>query len=115
VQKTITPAICSPKGEVPAAYAGNVVIRMPNYDERMGLYEDLGIEDATDLKSVTLVRHLAKRLPEFLISVDLKRLDDGEEFKSWEALQYDSDMAGVISECCLAMISKVRAGKPAPG
>jgi hypothetical protein len=114
MQKTIVPAICQQKGDTPPTHCGSVVLRLPNYDERMGLYEALGVEDAADLKTVSITRRLAKQLPEFLVSVDIKRMDDGEEFKSWDALQYDSDMASVISECCLALISKVRAGKQAP-
>ena len=115
MQKVVIPAVCKPQGEAPATHTGSVTLRMPNYDERMGLYEAMGLEGEADIKNVSLVRSIAKRLPEFLVAIDLRRLDDGEEFKDWESLQYDSDMASVISECCLALISKVRAGKPQPG
>lgn len=112
MQKTITPKICQGEG---AEYCGTVTMRLPTYDQRMGLYEAAGIEDAENLKNISLVRALAKHLPDYLITVDIKRLDDGYHFNSWDGLQYDSDMASVISECCLALITKVRAGNsPAP-
>ena len=115
MQKTFTPALCKPKKnddgtETPAAYAGQVVMKVPTYDERMAIYEESGIEDAENLKSIRLVRLLAKKLPDYLVSVDVKRLEDGYEFKTWESLQYDSDMGGVISDCCLALIGKIKAG-----
>lgn len=111
MQKTFTPAVCKAKDDGTAPlYAGSVTLRMPNYDERMGLYEDAGVDSAADIKSLKLVRSLAKRLPDFLVAVDITRLEDGHKFGDWESLQYDSDMAGVISECCLALITRVRAG-----
>ena len=115
MQKTITPSICKPKKnedgtETAAAYAGQVVMKMPTYDERMAIYEDSGVEDSANLKSLRLVRLLAKKLPDYLVSVDIKRLEDGYEFKDWASLQYDSDMGSVISDCCLALIGKIKAG-----
>lgn len=113
MQKTFTPKICT--GEAPE-YAGTVTLRLPTYDQRMGLYEATGVDEVENLKTVSLVRALARHLPEYLVSIDITRLSDQHKFDSWESLQYDHDMASVISECCLTLISKVKAGNSqAPG
>lgn len=117
---TFEPRICKPgkNGEAPR-FSGNVTMRMPNYDDRMGLVEDCGIDiggsqdDDTSPQeirkhNVKLLRFAAKQLPKFLQAVAIKRIDDGLEFKSLEDLNYDGDMANVITEMSMRLVGKFR-------
>lgn len=103
----------------PAAYAGKVVLRALTYEERMDIVDmEIGEGDTEETVSerikkkgnMKMVRLLAKRLPEFVVSVDIKRLDDGYHFTTLDDLLIDSDMAGTVTELALALVAKYRVG-----
>jgi hypothetical protein len=114
MQMTYTPELCSGEG---AEYEGSLTLRMPSYDERMGLYEEAdfdmdGSGDATAQKKQTmrLMRLIARKLPDYLVKLSVKRKADGFEFQSFEELSHDTDMAPLITEACTKLVGKYQVG-----
>lgn len=122
-----SPALCDGK-----AFEGHVILRMPTYAERLSFYNDdlidetmgePGKEPETDEEKAIaakrlahrgrkLMQSLAARLGDFVAEVSIKRLSDGFEFKTFEQLNYDSDMVGVLTECSQRLIGKYEVGVP---
>jgi len=122
MQVSFVPDICKGKG---AEYDGSITMRMPTYDERMGIYEEAGIgQDLEEQeekegvkkeikkKGLQLMRLAARKVPDFLVDVKITRKSDGFVFDSWDKLQYDSDMGEVIQQCATRLISKFKVGSP---
>lgn len=127
MQNTFTPAICLPaKDGTEAEYSGTVTLRMPNYEERAALYDlmrpedvDLGdgsaeaVEAAKRVVKKTAGKSIGpvvKRLPEFLVAVDITRKSDGHHFTSLAALEYDSDGFLVMQEAAARLVGKFSVG-----
>jgi len=117
-QVTFTPTVCEPRtvkeeGKpdyvVDSEYEGTVTLRMPSYDERLELLGDsAAAADASDQKAkraLDNMRRLAKRAPEFLVALNVKRKADGFLF-TWDDLQYDSDMQALINEIANRLLGK---------
>lgn len=115
MEVTFTPAICN--GEE-ADFSGQITMKMPTYDERLEIYEALGLDfdgqvnEQAKSKGITLMRIVAKKLPQYIIKVDIKRKADGFHFDSLEKLQYDSDMVSVLQECSFKLIGKFNIANP---
>lgn len=121
------PTLCDGK-----AYEGHIILRMPTYAERLSFFdEDMidetsgepGKEPETDaekalankrasMRGRKLMQAIAARLDGFVVEVAIKRLADGFEFKTFDQLNYDSDMIGVLTECGQRLIGKHSVGVP---
>ena len=105
---TYTPECCSGDD---AAYEGSVTLRAPTYDERMSIYDDVGVDlEGVKTKPIAYIRAVAKKVPEFLVECSIKRKSDGFEFKTFEQMQYDSDLAGAITEMATKLVGKFQVG-----
>lgn len=115
---TFTPDVCKPtitdggNGEVPGEYTGTVTIRMPTYDEKMAFYEAAGeqIGDGDAKKAaVPLLRTVARNVAKHIVAVNITRVSDGHKF-TFDELDYDSDMHGVITEIATKLIGRFQVG-----
>jgi hypothetical protein len=113
---TFTPAICQGEG---AEYEGTVTIRMPNYDERLGLYDAVGYDDGDDgemtdadrrKKNLALMRSIARQSVNFVVAVDVTRKEDGFKFTSWDDCHADSDLNAVVAEVSHRLVGKHKLG-----
>lgn len=105
---TYTPECCSGDD---AAYAGTVTLRAPTYDERMAIYDEVGVDmDGVKTKPIAYIRAVAKQVPQFLVEFSIRRKSDDYEFKSFDELQYDSEMAGAITEMATKLVGKFQVG-----
>lgn len=104
----ITPQICKD-----GQYEGHVVMRMPDYDQRLEITEECADDDESEgeqkqtLKSkLRFIRKVAAKLPQYIESVEIKRLSDGFVFSSFDQMKYDTDMGQVISELAGVLVGK---------
>lgn len=119
MEVTFEPEALKPKDGQPPAYKGTVTLRMLSYDERLDLYEAYGAEtgEAGDdtgedkKKGMRFMRWVAKRAKDRVAHLSITRLEDGFEFKTFDELNYDSDMASVITEISTRLIGKFQVGK----
>jgi len=105
--KTYRPTPC--EGD-DAKFDGEVVLRLPTYDERMDLLMDNpdffdDVEDSKeDSGKKVVVSNLKKSLAvsrwsyKFYKKVDIKRKSDGFHFKSLEDLQSSTDCTAIIAD-----------------
>jgi hypothetical protein len=127
-QTTFTPHVCNGKK---ALWKGTVTMRLPNYHERMELLDEAGFdlssiadEDAapgdelaarrrkkeTTKLGVSAMKAAAKRAGDFVVAVDLTRLEDGLKVDSWEDVLYDSDLHPIVMEVGMKLIDRNRLG-----
>lgn len=90
--------------EVKATFSGHITLRVPTFDERYEAMEAIGVTVSTkgeiDVQNsaLKLIREMVRASKKFYISVDLKRLSDGKEFKSLEDLEFDSSCDAILLE-----------------
>jgi hypothetical protein len=122
-----TPELCSGKD-----YSGHVILKMPSYAERLSFYSDDLIDEtmgepgkepisdaekALAQKRMTargrkLMQSIGEKLGDYIAEVAIKREKDGFEFKTFDQLNYDSDMVAVLTECAQRVIGKYEVGSP---
>jgi hypothetical protein len=137
--ETFTPSICKPSGETPAAYSGSITIRIPDYVERLELTERAGVDMAEMLEKAInkskgaddpetadtsgkskgrqayeQLKFMARIVPEFVLAVDITRVEDGFKFESWDDLAHDSDASICIMEIGPKILGKYNVGKQQP-
>lgn len=122
----------------PKAYDGKVVLRVPSFNERQELLNDSnqlddmiaeGINKALDGEKVddaaveamaakkrvrefqSLLKSVTNKLPRFVVSIDIKRLEDGFVFANFDDVSHDSDMDGLIVEMATKLMGKFNVGK----
>lgn len=113
-------------------YSGHVVLKMPSYADRLSFYNDDMIDETVgepgkepttekeklaakkrmNKKGRALMETIGRRLDDFISEVHIKREKDGFLFDSFEKLNYDSDMIGVLTECSQRLIGKYEVGAP---
>lgn len=96
--------------KVPATFSGHVLMRVPSFDERYEVLEqqNLEIEDGVVVSQAkenpfASLRVLVKNSEKFYVEVELVRLKDKKEFKSFAELSADPgcdvvliDIAGAV-------------------
>ncbi len=109
----------------PNDYEGHVMLRHPTFDDRMSFFEDLGVdmdammdtENKTDLQDslkkngIKFIRIMSRKLKDFITEVKILRKEDGFTFDSYEALQSDSGMHGIIMELSFKLMGEFKAAK----
>lgn len=98
--------------------SGYVKIKLLSYLERAKLVKELNIKDlqqvegAVDIdKGLDLIEKIHALAKENTIEMDLVRIDDGLEFKSFDDLEYDIDGGKIIQEIAKSVIHGVRLSK----
>ena len=92
-----------------ALFSGSVKMRLPNFDERYDIIEKAGLkvsqtgEIDTSGNAIQIIRNIVKVSKEFYVSVDIKKLSDGTEYKSFEDLSMDSDCDAIITDIARAL------------
>lgn len=110
---TWTPEVCT-KGE----YEGTVTLRMPTYDERLELYEDVpdlekdADEKAKHRRNVQLMRAIARKAGQFVEQVAIKRVADSFVFAAYDDVQMDTDLGEVVTEIVTRLAGKYAVGNP---
>jgi hypothetical protein len=99
-------------------FEGFIMLKCPSFDERMAMLESLGLRasskgevDTDGVDGIQLIRKLVKASEQFYESVQLKRLEDGVEFESFEDLSYDEGCALILSDVGYALRGGFRPGK----
>lgn len=109
------PEIC--KGENPK-FSGEVELRLPTFDEKYEYAEksniqfnDKGeVETTNKLAQVALIRQFVKVSQAHYISVSLKKIATGEEFKSFEDMSYESDLHETLIEIATQIVNGFKLG-----
>lgn len=123
---TFEPGICKEREKedgtkVPPRYKGTVTIRMPDFDERLDLFEELGsatagspqgdsVEERTE-RGAKLIRESARRAARFVVAVDLERLEDGFKITTWDQVRAETATHGLVSEVGARVIGRYELGK----
>lgn len=130
--KEFIPSVCK---RDPKEYEGYVKIRVPDFDERQQFFlvpefddvidaaarakvEGASAEDAAEevakrmnsKKMLAIMNNIRKQLPDYVLEISIKRLDDGFVFTSLDEVRYDSDVGIVTQEICTELIGKYRWG-----
>lgn len=99
-----------PKAVKSGQFEGSVTMKLLTYDERMDVLEGASKEGATDASTM---RKMSKDFKSKWAAVDLKRVSDGQAFKSLDDLQYGPDCHGIITDVMGWLISGDKdEGKP---
>tara|TARA_R110000868_G_scaffold132464_1_gene343568 strand:- start:7 stop:357 length:351 start_codon:yes stop_codon:yes gene_type:complete len=109
----IIPEIC--KGEA-AKWSGFVVLKMPSFDERYELFENLNIKVGEDGQAevskndgIKTMRDMVKMSKKLYVELELKHVD-GEEIKSFDDMQYCEDLHPVMIEVASKMMHGFKVG-----
>lgn len=102
----------------PASFSGRVTMRRPTFDERLGLMDATGLKSDSEgqvqtegVDGISVLRRLVQRSRSFYVSVELKKLADGTEYKSFEDLELDVDAEPVVVEIARALRLGFKPGK----
>lgn len=91
------------KGEG-ATLEGSIKLRVPSYLERFDIIEKCEIDIGKDgvmtfnEKPLAKIARAVQLAKDFIIDVNLKSKETGEEYKSFDDLTYCHDMHGVLTE-----------------
>lgn len=122
-----TPELCN--GE---DYSGHVILRMPSYSERLSMYSGDVIDDSTGeagkeavteeekeaarkrtaKRGMIIMQLVGEKLGSFIAEVNIVRKKDNFNLNTFDHLNYDSDMIGVLTECAQRVIGKYEVGVP---
>lgn len=91
------PSICKKMTDeagnvIPPEFEGKIVLRSPDFDERMSLAEECGSDlievqkNPQSDKAIPVTRKIVKLSEAFYKSVDIKRISDGKKFESFKQL-----------------------------
>lgn len=114
--KTVTfvPTVC--KGE-DALFEGSLVLKMPTFDQKYELFELAGMKvsekgemQMDTVEKMRMMRMLVKHTQPYYETVSIKKKDGGEEFKSFEDLQYDQDAHAILIEVGTAILNGFKLG-----
>lgn len=115
--KTINyvPSVC--KGDSPE-WEGVITLRAPTFDEKYEYLEKLADLDVTPdgvvmsnaLERVKSIRKLVAMSAKHYLSIGLKRKSDGFEVKTFEDMQYEDELHGVMAEVGSLLVSGFKAG-----
>lgn len=109
----------------PNDFEGHVMIKHPTFDDRMSFFEDLGIDmdamldsekkddlqDSLKKNGIKFIRIMSRKLKDFITEVKITRKEDGFLFDSYDSLQSDSGMHGVIMELSFKLMGEFKAAK----
>ena len=108
----------TPKACEGPEFSGSVTMRVPMFDERYEVLDQMGIKidtasgemSMTDVGSFSSIRKLVKASAAFYKLVEIKH-SDGREFKSFEDMQSDPDCDQILIEVAMAISRGFRPGK----
>lgn len=97
--------------------SGHVVLRVPSFDERMQLLEDIGLQineqgvgTIPEENKLKMTRKLVAATEPYYVEVDMKHVD-GSEYKSFDDLSHDLVAQPVLMEVAHLMQTGIRPGK----
>lgn len=122
-----TPTLCAG-----SEYSGHVILKMPTYSERLSFYSNETIDETsgepgkepetdaekslakkrTSKKGMAMMQEIGNRLDQFIVEVNIVRKKDNFILNTFEHLNYDSEMIGVLTECAQRIIGKYEVGSP---
>jgi len=103
---TYTPGPCTGEN---AAYEGQVVLKMPAYEERLEMLADHpqileqaenGENSASKMKTVLA---MVKWSYKYYEKVEIKRLSDGHKFDSLDSLRFDTGCQHIIQDIAIKL------------
>lgn len=106
------------KGEE-KVFEGNLEIRLPTFDEKFEYLESLGmnLDDAEDLTKVSKlallksIRAMVRLSKPHYVAVNLKKIQSGEVYKTYDDLSTDPDAHGILTEVASKMLEGFSLGK----
>jgi hypothetical protein len=108
------PKVCKDED---ATFSGSIKLKVPGFDERYQFMEDSGIDVGDDggiqkkSGNFAILRKMVKGSQKFYVGVELKKLSDGKEYKSFEELCEDPDCDPILIE----IAGQIRSGfNPGP-
>lgn len=90
-----------PKACDDVLFSGHILMRKPRFNEKYDLIESLNLNqsDQDNINSgIRKLRELIDICKQYVISVDIKNLETGEEFKSFDDLFDDIDCEDILIE-----------------
>jgi hypothetical protein len=111
----LVPAVC--KGESPS-FEGFITMKMPNFDEKYGFIEDLDLElddegkvsAGNAKKGLSMIRKAVKASKAFYQHVELKHLESGKVFGSFDDLSNDDKAHVILIEVATALMAGLPMG-----
>lgn len=107
--------IFKPEQVASGEFEGQIVLRKPNFDERFGYIESFGEggiykqavegqEGPDPLREIKFARQLVAASEKHYEKVELKRKEDGQEFKSFDDLSCDGECDKILIEAARFII-----------
>lgn len=103
------PDVC--KGD-DAKWQGSVTLRMPTFDEKCEIVESLDFKDNdSSVKSnIAITRQLVKISEKFYVAVDLSSKDGSASAKSYQDMQEEFQLHGVLVAIGSLVFEKINLG-----
>lgn len=90
-------------------FAGSIKIRVPTFDERYEILEKSGVkvgskgEIEVGENALLILRNTVKISKDFYIAVEIRKLSDGTEYKSFEDMSVDPDCDALLIDVAHAL------------
>jgi hypothetical protein len=115
--KTIKYVPSQAKGEN-AEFEGYVELRLPLFEEKLAYMEEFGLDVDEDgkvstgdrKKNMGLLIKMIKVARQHYVSIALKHLPSGVEYKAYEDLSCDPECHGVVTEIAGAVLNGLKVG-----
>lgn len=101
-----------PKAVVEGKFTGFVKVKLLTFDEHydfLEMYAGAG-DDDDSLKGLKATRQLVAASKSHYLEVDLKRVSDGAEFKSFDDLAYGSDCHKILVDVATGLLGSFGEG-----
>lgn len=111
MEKKFIPPACIGEG---CLFEGHVILKVPSTDERLEYLDKCGFGlegTASKRDQLKMQAELLKVSYPHYISVDIKRKEDGYQFKSLDELKYDSSCSVILTEVASALLNGFTLGK----
>ncbi|WP_374029772.1 hypothetical protein [Bdellovibrio bacteriovorus] len=106
------PKPCEKAGKEKQKFTGHVVLRVPSSTEKLVMLEQIGVEfeengEMKPLQTTKLstLKKMVEASKDFFQEVNIKRLEDGKEFKSFDELNYDDSCLAILTDVAAQMFN----------
>ena len=100
-----------------ATFKGSVTLRMPSFDERYQYLEEINLKvnsdgeaDLGSMNQIGMIRKMVRFSKDHYSKVELKRVEDGKEFKSFDEMAFDPSCDAILSEVAGQLINGLKMG-----
>ena len=107
------PSQCKGEGK---SFEGSMKIKLPSFDQKYLYMEQSGFsvnekgEFESGMKQIPAIRKMVGFAKDHIISVSLKKIQSGVEFKAYDEMIYDGDCDAILIEIAMQLMNGFKVG-----